>query len=141
MIEASGEPVQILLLAQRAADIEKIKEALGRESLTVLADSLAFIQFLRRRGEYESALRPDLLLLDLDLPDGSDLQPLLEIKEDPLLKRIPMVVLAAGDENIRTLYTLRANAYMVKPVEEREFIDMIRTTLHFWLKMARLPGD
>lgn len=141
--EAPPAIAEILLLEQNTADVALIKESTESANVTVVAECPDILSFLRRQGEYETARRPDLIILDLDLARTEDCEMLTEIKRDPRFKRIPIVVLASseGTENIFQAYDLHANAYILKPPDCNDFIRVMRATLHFWLTLARLPRE
>jgi len=141
--EAPTEAAYILLLSQRADEVQLVRDALETNQLSVVAACGDVLSYLRRTGPYREALRPDLILLDLDLSDPRECQTLEEIKRDPEFKCIPIVVLAADDSYnmIWRAYDLHANAYILKPGKPDEFVRVIRATLSFWLKLARLPRE
>lgn len=141
--EAPTAAAEILLLADDADEVTLIHRAVEANSLNVVKGCPAVLSFLRRQGEYSESPRPDLILLDLDLSKKDDCEILDQIKKDPDFKRIPVVVLASDGayERIFQAYDLHANAYILKPGEQQEFIRVIRATLNFWLKLARLPRE
>lgn len=141
------EPVEILLVEDNPADVRLILEAF-RESrmtnrLSVVADGEEAMSFLRREGKYKGAPRPDLILLDLKLPRKDGHEVLADIKSDPKLMRIPVLILTASKlrNDIINTYDLHANAYIVKPMEYNRLIEVIRAIDDFWLKVAMLPPD
>lgn len=139
--------VEILLVEDNAADvrltIEALKEGKVRNRLSVARDGVEALAFLRREGEHAGAPRPDLILLDLNLPrmDGREL--LAVIKEDPTLRRIPVVVLTTSkaEEDILRTYDLHANCYVTKPVDLDRFIEVVKSIDDFWLTIVRLPHE
>jgi two-component system, chemotaxis family, response regulator Rcp1 len=141
----SLEPVQILLVEDNPADvrltIEAMRAAKVASELQVVTDGEAAIDFLRRRGRYVNAPRPDIVLLDLNLPrlDGQDV--LADIKSDPDLASIPILVLSssAADRDITQCYRLHANCFVSKPVDFTEFVAVVSALQRFWLKTVRLP--
>lgn len=139
--EAPSTVGEILLLEENPDDIGLIRQAVGDNNLTVVGACSDVLCFLRRQGDYLEAPRPDLIILDLDLDNRDDCATLTDIKKDPILKRIPVVVLAstAEHENVFQAYDLHANAYLFKPQDPDQYIRMIRATLHFWLNLVRLP--
>jgi DNA-binding NarL/FixJ family response regulator len=139
--EAPSTAAEILLLAEDADEVTLIRRAVETNRLNVVQRCPAVLSFLRRQDEYSDSPRPDLILLDVDLSRKEDCQMLEQIKMDDDFKRIPVVVLASDDayERISQAYDLHANAYILKPGEQQEFIRVIRATLNFWLKLARLP--
>jgi DNA-binding NarL/FixJ family response regulator len=142
-VEAPADAADILLLSQHADEVQLIRHAVESNQLNVVAACGDVLTYLRRTGAYREASRPDLILLDLDLSDPRECETLEEIKRDPEFKRIPIVVLAADDsyDSIWHAYDLHANAYILKPGEPDEFVRVIRATLSFWLKLARLPRE
>jgi chemotaxis family two-component system response regulator Rcp1 len=144
--EAIAKPIEVLLVEDNPGDVRLTKEALkdGKvcNNLHVVEDGVEAVAFLRQQGRYEEAPRPDLILLDLNLPrkDGRDV--LAEIKTDRGLRRIPVVVLTTSkaDEDILKAYDLHANCYITKPVDLDQFMSLVRSIEDFWLAMVRLPG-
>jgi two-component system response regulator len=141
--EAPSAAAEILLLEQDTNEDTVFEEAIESSHLNVVRQCSSILDFLRRRGQHSSAPRPDLILLDLELSDPEGCEMLSEIKKDPQLKRIPVVVLASSEsyQDIFQAYDLHANAYICKPADREQFIRVLRATLHFWLALARLPRD
>ena len=139
------EPADILLVEDNPGDVRLTREAFkqGRinSELHVVTDGQAALDFLYRRGEYEGAPRPDLVLLDLNLPGVDGLEVLEEMKADPDLRRIPVIILTSSEaeEDIVRSYEEAANAYLTKPVTPDEFTDLVRTFEAFWFELVRLP--
>ena len=141
------EPVELLLAEDNPGDVKLTRKALekGRlaNNLHVVNDGIETMQFLRGEGEYEGRPRPDLVLLDLNMPrkDGRDV--LEEIKESDDLKRIPVVVLTSSEaeEDVIRSYDLHANAYLTKPVDFDGFIDVVSTLEEFWVQVVKLPPE
>ena len=135
---------EILLIDDDLSDIRLVVEALRiariRHSLNVAQDGDEAIAFLRQKGRFAHAPRPDLILLDLNLPKKYGRQVLADIKGDANLRRIPVVILTTSESemNIVSSYDLYANAYVVKPPDLQEFIKVIEVTMTFWLGIARL---
>ncbi len=137
--------VRILLIEDSPADIELTRQALAEariaNEVSVVSDGESAARYLRREGEYADAVRPDLILLDLNLPrkDGREL--LVEIKRDPDLCMIPVVVLttSASDEDLMHAYREHVNSYVRKPVRLLEFINVVRTIDEYWLGIVTLP--
>jgi CheY-like chemotaxis protein len=142
-VEAATAAADILLLSEHADEVQLVRHAVENNQLNVVAACEDVLSYLRRTGAYRQASRPDLILLDLDLSDQRGCETLEEIKRDPEFKRIPIVVLAADEsyDSIWRVYDLHANAYILKPNEPDEFVRVIRATLGFWLKLARLPRE
>jgi chemotaxis family two-component system response regulator Rcp1 len=143
----SGHPITILLVEDNSADIRLTREALKEgkvsNSLHAVNDGVEALAFLRRSGKYASAAIPDLILLDLNLPKKSGLEVLAEIKLDEELKRIPIVILTTSqaEEDIVRSYDLHANAYVTKPVNLQQFIDVVKSIEEFWLEIVKLPSN
>ena len=137
---------EILLIEDSLPDIRLTERALKSGQLSynvsIVRDGVEALAFLRRQNSYADAPRPDLILLDLGLPKKSGTEVLAEIKEDPGLKRIPVVVLTSSDaqEDIFATYDLHANAYTKKPLDADDFVNAIRTIEEFWLSLVILPG-
>ncbi len=142
-----GRPVRILLVEDNPGDIRLTQEALKenklRNSLSVVQDGVEAMEFLQRRGNYENAPRPDIILLDLNLPKKDGRQVLEEIKDDPALKCIPVVILTTSraEEDIVRTYNLHANCYITKPVELEQFIAVVKSIEDFWLTIVKLPSE
>jgi CheY-like chemotaxis protein len=134
---------EILLLEQNSRETALIRKSVENGHLSVVTKSPEILAFLRRQGKYAKAARPDLVLLDLKLSDSEHCEVLKELKRDPLLKRIPVVVLASSVsyEEIFEAYELHANAYICKPATRKDYVRVLRETLHFWLHLVRLPRD
>jgi chemotaxis family two-component system response regulator Rcp1 len=139
------QPIDILLVEDNPADVRLTTEALKEEkiynNLHVVTDGVEAMAFLRREGKYAKALRPDLILLDLNLPKKDGREVLKEIKGDDNLKAIPVVVLTVSqsEEDIFKSYNLHANCYITKPVDLKQFIKVIRSVQEFWLTIVKLP--
>lgn len=137
---------EILLIEDSLPDIRLTERALksGQISynVSIVRDGIEALAFLRRQNSYADAPRPDLILLDLGLPKKNGTEVLAEIKSDPSLKRIPVVVLTSSDaqEDIFATYDLHANAYTKKPADADDFVNAIRTIEEFWLSLVILPG-
>jgi two-component system, chemotaxis family, response regulator Rcp1 len=143
----NSKPIEILLIEDNRADvrltIEALKEAKIANRLTVLEDGVEAMAFLRREGQYAEAPRPDLMLLDLNLPRKDGREVLAEVKADPDLRRVPIVVLTTSqaEEDVLRAYNLHANCYITKPVDFRQFMKVVRSIEEFWLAVVRLPRD
>lgn len=139
------QPIEILLVEDSPADVRLTFEALKEEkiynNLHVVTDGVEAIAFLRREGKYAKAVRPDLILLDLNLPKKDGREVLKEIKSDDDLKAIPVVVLTVSksEEDIVKSYNLHANCYITKPVDLNQFMKVIRSIQEFWLTIVKLP--
>ncbi|MGB3496245.1 MAG: response regulator [Elainellaceae cyanobacterium] len=141
----SSIPVEILLVEDSPEDadltVELLSEAKVFNRIHVVEDGVEAINFLRRRANYANSPRPDLILLDLNLPRKNGRELLSELKEDPDLKLIPVVVLttSASDEDILRSYELNANCYVTKPVSIAEFSQVIQSIENFWLVAVKFP--
>ncbi len=140
-------PIDILLVEDSSADVrltrEALKDAKVLNTLHVARDGLAALAFLGQRGQYAGSPRPDLILLDLNLPRKDGREVLAEIKKDPELKRIPVVVLTTSraEEDVLRSYDLHANAYVTKPVDLGQFLKVVRSLEEFWLAVVTLPPN
>lgn len=142
----TGQPVEILLVEDNPGDIdltlEALEEAKLRNNVHVAKDGVEAMRFLRREGaEHEAVPRPDLILLDLNLPRKDGREVLKEVKQDPDLKLIPVVVLTTSEaeQDVLDAYEYNANAYIVKPVDFEKFFRTIQALEDFWLTVVRLP--
>lgn len=139
-------PIEILLVEDNPGDIRLTKEALKEgkvlNTLTVAQDGVEALACLRRQGRYAEAKRPDLILLDLNLPKKDGREVLAEIKQDETLKLIPVVVLTTSqdEQDVLKSYGLHANCYITKPVELEQFILVVKAIEHFWLGIVVLPS-
>lgn len=140
-------PVEILLIEDNPGDVELTREALTesavRSSINVVRDGESALAFLRRQGPYAHAPRPDLILLDLNLPGLDGRAVLTAIKADPLLRAIPVVVLSSSEaeDDVTRAYELLANCYVAKPVSFGRFSEVIRAIEQFWFSVVKLPGS
>jgi CheY-like chemotaxis protein len=138
-------PIDILLVEDSPGDVRLTREAFAKARLNnrlhVVGDGEAAMAFLRREGEHGAAPRPGLILLDLNLPIMDGREVLAQVKGDPDLRRIPVVVLTTSraDEDVLRSYDLHANSYIAKPVDYRAFTDVIRTIESFWMTVVTLP--
>jgi len=139
-------PIAILLIEDNPGDVrlttEALRDAKVNNNMAVAADGLEAMALLRQEGKYAGAVRPDLILLDLNLPRMNGFEVLDAIKEDDDLKRIPVVVLTTSEaeQDIIRSYNLYANAYITKPVDLGQFIRVIKSIEDFWLEIVRLPN-
>ena len=139
-------PVEILLVEDNPADVRLTTEAFKEErflnNLNIVTDGVEAMAYLRRAGKYAKAVRPDLILLDLNLPKKDGREVLKEIKEDEALKSIPVVVLTVSkaEEDILRSYKLHANCYITKPIDLKQFITVARSIQDFWLTIVKLPN-
>lgn len=141
-----GRPIEILLVEDSPSDAALTTEALheGRvlNNLNIVQDGEQALAFVRREGKYASAPRPDLILLDLNLPRKDGREVLAEIKSDPSLTCIPVVVLTTSkdESDVMAAYGRNANCYLAKPVDLENFIEMVRSIDSFWLNIVTLPS-
>ena len=144
-LKKEGKSIEILLVEDNPGDIRLTREALRggkvRNRLSVAENGAEAVAFLRKEGKHRAAPRPDLILLDLNLPRKSGFEVLMEIKADPELKRIPVVILTASEaeEDIVKSYDLHANCYIAKPVTLESFLQIVRSIESFWLMLVKLP--
>ena len=142
----TGSPIEILLVEDNPGDarlaIEALREAKVGNRLNVVQDGVEAVAFLRREGRHAGAPRPDLVLLDLNLPKKDGREVLAEIKADADLKRIPVVVLTTSkaEQDILRMYELHANCYITKPVDLDQFMHVVRSIEEFWLTVVKLPN-
>jgi CheY-like chemotaxis protein len=138
--------IEILLIEDNSGDARLAKEALRdakvRNNLSWVPDGVDALAYLRREGKHADAPRPDLILLDLNLPRKDGREVLSEIKADDNLKRIPVVILTTSqaEEDILRAYHLNANCYITKPVDLDQFIKVVKTIEDFWLTIVKLPN-
>ena len=143
--EEPGVPIEILLVEDNPGDIrltrEVLKDAKLCNNMSVATNGEEALAILRQQGEHESAPRPGLVLLDLNLPGMSGREVLAEAKSDPELRRIPVVVLTTSraEQDILESYDLHANAFISKPVDLDSFIAVVRGIQEFWLSVVKLP--
>ncbi len=139
-------PIEVLLVEDNPGDIRLTKEALKEakvlNTLTVVQDGVEALKCLRRQGQYANAKRPDLILLDLNLPKKDGREVLAEIKNDEALKFIPVVILTTSqdEQDVLKSYGLHANCYITKPVELEQFISVVKAIEDFWLGIVILPA-
>ena len=139
--------VEILLVEDNPGDVDLAREALASNkvsnTLHVARDGEEAMAFLRREGAFATAVRPDLIILDLNLPKKDGREVLAEIKKDPGLKAIPTVVLTSSqaEEDIARSYQLHANCYITKPLDFNSFLSVVEQIKGFWLSIVELPGD
>jgi len=141
----SCRPIEILLVEDNPGDVRLTKEVLKEGKvmnvLNTVENGEEALAYLRRQGAYAQTTRPDLILLDLNLPRKSGQEVLAEIKDDPDLKRIPVVILTVSEaeQDIIKSYNLHANCYITKPVNLEQFMEVIKTIEDFWLTVVMLP--
>lgn len=141
----SARPIQILMVEDNDGDVflttEAVKSANIITDISVVHDGVEAMDFLHRKGKYADAPRPDLILLDLNLPRKDGREVLAEIKPDPDLRQIPVVVLtsSAAEQDVTMAYDLHANCYIVKPVDFHNLVALVKSIEAFWLNMVQLP--
>lgn len=143
--EKAAPPIEILLVEDHPGDMRLTKEALREgkvyNNLHWVKDGVEAMEFLRRQGKHDQAPRPDIILLDLNLPKKDGREVLSEIKSDDKLKQIPVVVLTTSkaEEDVLRSYNLHANCYVTKPVDLDKFIVVVKSIDRFWLTVVTLP--
>lgn len=144
-MEMTSRPIEILLVEDNPGDvrltIEALRDGKVRNHLSVAKDGVEALAFLRREGSYASAPRPDVILLDLNLPRKDGREVLAEVNADPELRSIPIVVLTTSraEGDILRSYDLHANCYITKPVDLDQFITVVKTIEDFWFTIVTLP--
>ncbi|MFC5997287.1 response regulator [Quadrisphaera sp. GCM10027208] len=139
-------PIDVLLVEDDPGDVLMTREAFEdnkvANNLYVVNDGVMAMEFLRKEGQYADAPTPDLVLLDLNLPRMDGREVLAALKEDPELRRIPVVVLTTSEaeEDVLRSYSLHANAYVTKPVDFSRFIEVVRQIDEFFVTVVRLPS-
>ncbi len=142
---ASAHPIEILLVEDNPGDVrlmrETFREGKIENRISVVEDGVEALAFLHREGKYSSAPRPDLILLDLNLPQKNGHEVLAEIKQDADLKRIPVCVItsSAAEKDIVEAYNNYVNCYLTKPVDLEQFIGVVRSVKDFWLSIVEFP--
>lgn len=145
MTDNIAMPIEILMVEDSPGDVrltrEALKEGKVRNNLHVVNDGVEAMAFLRREGQFAHAVRPDLILLDLNMPRKNGREVLAEIKGDPELKRIPVVILtiSKSEDDIIKSYNLYANCYIIKPVGLPQFLEVVKSIEDFWLSIVKLP--
>ena len=144
MTAAPAVPIEILLVEDNPGDVRLTKEALKdakvRNNLHVAMDGVEALAFLRKQGKFGAAVRPDLILLDLNLPRKNGREVLEEVKKDPALQHIPIVILTTSqaEQDVLESYRLWANAYVTKPVDLDQFLKVVGSIEEFWLEIVKL---
>jgi len=146
-IDRQGEPVEILLAEDNPGDAKLTRKALEQgkviNNLHVVTDGVDAMAYLRQEGEYADRPRPDLVLLDLNMPRKDGREVLQDIKSDDDLRRIPVVVMTSSEaeEDIVQSYDLHANAYVTKPIDFDGFLDVVGSLEDFWLSVVKMPPE
>ena len=145
MDDSQGKPIDILLVEDNPGDVRLAREALReskvRNKLYVVADGVEAMEFLKQQNGQSGKPRPDLVLLDLNLPRKSGREVLAEMKADDNLKKIPVVVMTVSkaDEDVNKCYNHHANCYILKPLDFNRFIGVVQSIEDFWLNIVKLP--
>jgi CheY-like chemotaxis protein len=146
-LENIGRVAEFLLVEDNPGDVrltcEALTESKVKNNLSIVGDGLEALAFLHREGKYANAPRPDVILLDLNLPKKNGLEVLEEIKADPVLKRIPVVIITSSEaeQDILKTYDLHVNCYVNKPVDLEQFIKVVQSIESFWLTIVKLPSE
>ena len=146
MDNTDAKPIEILLVEDNPGDVLLTKEAFIDakicNNITVTRDGEACLAYLRQEDEYTDAIRPDIILLDLNIPKIDGREVLSRIKEDPDLKRIPVVILTSSkaEQDVLETYNLHANSYLVKPVDLVKFSEIVAAIENFWFTVVVLPN-
>jgi two-component system, chemotaxis family, response regulator Rcp1 len=146
-IGTNASPFEVLLVEDSPGDVRLTREALKDAkvyiNLSVASDGIEAMAFLRREGQHANAPRPDLILLDLNLPKKDGREVLEEIKESLTLKSIPVVILttSASEADVLRSYLLHANCYITKPVDLNGFLNVVKSVDSFWLSVVKLPRE
>jgi CheY-like chemotaxis protein len=147
IVNAQIRPVEILLVEDSPSDADLTADALGEgkvlNNLHWVEDGVEALAFLRRQGKHGEAPRPDIILLDLNLPKKDGREVLAEVKADPTLKLIPVVILttSAAERDILRTYELNANCYVTKPIGLEQFMEVVKLIETFWLAVVQLPSE
>ena len=145
--QTAERPIEILIVDDNPGDVrltvEALKDGRVQNRLHTAKDGMEAIAFLRRKGKYSNAPLPDLILLDLNMPRMNGSQLLAEIKEDPALKQIPVVILTGSREreDIVKTYNLHADCYVNKSIDLEQFIKTVKSIINFWLTVIKLPTE
>ena len=146
-VEMNTGGFEVLLVEDSPGDVrltrEAFKDAKVHINLHVAPDGAEAMAFLRRTGKYSDVPRPDLILLDLNLPQKGGREVLMEVKEDPLLRSIPVVILttSASEQDVLRSYMLHANCFITKPVDLAGFLKVVKSIDNFWLSVVKLPPE
>ena len=144
-IKISGKIIEILLVEDNPGDVRLIQEALKDAKikiiLNVVNDGVEAMEYIRQEGKYKDVSRPDLVLLDLNMPKKNGLEVLSEIKGDDALKQIPVVILTVSknEEDVIKSYNSHANCFITKPVDFIQFLNVVKSIENFWLTVVKLP--
>ena len=139
-------PIEILLVEDNPGDVrltqEALKEGKINNKMSIVSDGIEALEFLRKTGKYCTAIRPDLILLDLNLPRKNGREVLVDIKTDQDLKHIPVIILTTSKDEADVLYGYAhyANCYIVKPVDLNQFLNAVKVIADFWMSIVKLPN-
>ena len=145
--QSTPRPIHILMVEDDPADVRLTREALKNKkvltTMDTVEDGLEAMAYLKKEGAYAGVPRPDLILLDLNMPRMDGREVLAELQKDPKLRRIPVIVLTTseGEEDILSAYDMNANCYITKPVDWKQFIRVVELIEDFWLTVVRLPKE
>jgi len=140
-------PIEVLLVEDNPGDVRLTQEALRdckvRNRLSVVTDGEEALAYVRRQGKFKGEMRPDVILLDLNLPRKDGRQVLEELKADPNLRRIPVVIMTSSDaeQDVIRAYDLNVNCYVTKPVDFDQFVRVVKAIEEFWLEIVTLPAE
>jgi len=146
-LQSPPQPIHILMVEDDPADVRLTREALKNKkvhtTMDTVEDGLEAMAYLQKEGAYADKPRPDLILLDLNMPRMDGREVLSKLKEDPKLRRIPVIVLTTseGEEDILSAYEMNANCYITKPVNWKQFIRVVELIEDFWLTVVKLPKE
>ncbi|HEY8037705.1 MAG TPA: response regulator [Methylobacter sp.] len=146
-LEDIGRAAEFLLVEDNPGDVrltcEALTESKVKNNLSIVGDGMEAMAFLHREGKYADAPRPDVILLDLNLPKKNGLEVLAEIKADSSLKRIPVVIITSSEaeQDVLRTYDLHVNCYVNKPVDLEQFIKVVQSIETFWLTIVKLPSE
>jgi CheY-like chemotaxis protein len=146
-LEHTGRAAEFLLVEDNPGDVrltcEALTESKVKNNLSIVGDGMEAMAFLHREGKYADAPRPDVILLDLNLPKKNGLEVLAEIKADASLKRIPVVIITSSEaeQDVLRTYDLHVNCYVNKPVDLEQFIKVVQSIETFWLTIVKLPSE
>lgn len=145
-MEQISKSLLVLLVEDNEGDVRLIKEAFNESKIdkrfSVARDGEDALNYLYRRGQYSGSMRPDIILLDINLPRKNGFEVLEQIKKDPELRRIPVIMLSSSssEDHVYKSYDLNANCYLTKPVDFDEYTQVVRIIEEFWFDKAKLPG-
>jgi len=145
--KSTPQPIRILMVEDDPADVRLTREALKNKkvhtTMETVPDGMEALAYLRKEGAYADKARPDMILLDLNMPRMDGREVLAELQKDPKLRSIPVIVLTTseGEEDILSAYAMNANCYITKPVDWKQFIRVVELIEDFWLTVVKLPKE